>query len=140
MFRLSFVIPVLRKDNYWLFEVDNELQKAKYNHNNFSLAYLKANDKKAQLFLKDILKGNSTVLSGISYKHFQENEDSLKLILHSTDRNALQNIINNLKENLKSYSAENSLNASFSVYPEDAITSEELIENLQKNTFACLDL
>ncbi len=133
----SFIIPLLTSENLFIFEVDNALQKAKRNYSGFSLLCLSPEDKEAEKLAEEITDGKSVLFNGIQYKSFYDKK-CLNLILSNVGRK----ITEDLAENIKNYVSVNQdkikIKTGFSVYPEDAITSEELIEIAQKNTFARL--
>ena len=124
--RFSLIIPVLKQKNVFLFELDSMLQKAKYNHSEFAL----------MLFEEEANREKSVKekLNGLPGKIFGEN-NSIQVILPEANKNEVLEII----QNIKIYTSDNNikLKAGFSVYPEDAITSEELVE-FAKNSVDCI--
>jgi len=121
--RFSFIIPLMKQNNTFLFEADNFLQKAKYNYSGFALIF--AEEKNNMPFIENI-----TELDKNSCKVFNEN-NRIKIILPDSNRETICSIIKSINK----YGANNNLKikTGFSTYPEDAITSEELIDFAEKS-------
>lgn len=110
--KFSLSIPSLRQNNIFLLELDNFMQKAKYNHSGFALILLEG---------ENLSEENIKNLFGENFgKIFTEN-NRIQIILPDYDKEKITKAINGL--NLK---------AGFSIYPDDGITSEELLDFAEK--------
>jgi signal transduction histidine kinase/CheY-like chemotaxis protein len=123
--KFSFIIPVIMKNNTFLFELDNYLQKAKYNHSEFSLIITEeenCNSEKSVLnFAKSLKKEYIKVFS---------EDNKTKIILPDSGEEKLLKLVGSIEK----HAVENNLKikTGFSTYPKDAITSEELVDFAQK--------
>ena len=146
--RFSFILPVMMHYNTFILELDNELQHSKYNHSSFALINFEENIKISSIqahyplisIIKDIDEGNINIFrKGDNVKLFTQ-DNKMQIILSNTDRVDADNVI----KRLKAYLIDNKLKypdyglcLGVSIYPEDAITSEELIEQAEK-TMQCI--
>lgn len=122
----SFILPVLEERSRFILELDNELQHAKYTHSLMALAIITGDALPADDEIETIIDKSTRV------KLFKV-ENKVIIVLCAIDK---ANIENGLSEigNLAKLKGQN-INVSF--YPEDAITSEELIEQAEKNPYLC---
>ena len=138
--KFSFILPIMMHDNTFLLELDNELQYSKYNHSNLALIVLEEQITDAQCFINSIIKDISAgkiniIRKGDKCKFFTQ-DNNMQIILSNTDRVGANNVIKRLKRYLIDNSSlylNHNLNLGISIYPEEAITSEELIEQAKKS-------
>jgi len=141
--KFSFILPVMMQNNTFLLELDNELQHSKYNHSNLALIVLEevsSLEKHSSPIIKGISEGKINIIrKGDKSKIFTQN-NKMQIILSNTDRIGADFVIKRLNrylvDNKNEYKGQ-ILNAGISVYPEDAITTEELIEQAEKSIY-CL--
>lgn len=129
--KFSFVIPLMRQNNILLFELDNFLQKAKYNYSGFALILVEEEcfDLEKSV-LKQISSGKIKGLNKNSEKIFSENNRA-QIILPDPNKEKIRTIL----KNIKNYASEKDLKVKtgISIYPDDAITSEELLDFAEKS-------
>jgi len=141
--KFSFILPVMMQNNTFLLELDNELQHSKYNHSNLALIVLEevsSLEKHSSPIIKGISEGKINIIrKGDKSKIFTQN-NKMQIILSNTDKIGADFVIKRLNrylvDNKNEYKGQ-ILNAGISVYPEDAITTEELIEQAEKSIY-CL--
>ncbi|MFH0703051.1 MAG: ATP-binding protein [bacterium] len=145
--KFSFILPVMMHHNTFLLELDNELQYSKYSHSNLALILLEEKIEKnvfcgdfASSIIKHITAGKINIIrKGDKCKFFVQ-DDRMQIVLSNTDKVGADNVVKRLKRYLldnKSQYLNYSLYLGISIYPEDAITSEELIEQAEKSIY-CL--
>lgn len=146
--RFSFILPVMMHYNTFLLELDNELQHSKYNHSALTLMLIEEitqnpdSGKKDSCIsvLKEIESGKITIARKEDGCKMFTLDNKMYIILPQTDKIGANIVINRLKKHLslnKSYYTHCSFNLGASVYPDEAITSEELIDQTAKS-LCCL--
>ncbi|MDD3014415.1 MAG: ATP-binding protein [Candidatus Gastranaerophilales bacterium] len=141
--KFSFILPVMMHHNTFLLELDNELQHSKYNHSNLALILLEENTEitKGEFsIIKDIAAGKINIIRKGDKSKFFTQDNKMQIILSNTDKVGADFVIKRLKKYLLDNESEylnQGLNLGISVYPEDAITSEELIDQAERSVY-CL--
>jgi hypothetical protein len=145
--KFSFILPVMMHHSTFLLELDNELQHSKYSHSDLALILLEEEITESGLsydpqssIIKDITEGEISIIrKGDKCKFFTQ-DNKMQIILSNTDKMDANSVIERLKkylvDNISQYT-NHFLNAGVSVYPEDAITSEELVEQAERSLY-CL--
>ncbi|EKE02415.1 MAG: multi-sensor signal transduction histidine kinase [uncultured bacterium] len=136
----SFVLPVMMHHSTFLLELDNELQYSKYNHSNLALILLEEHfidsAQAISSIIKDIAAGKINIIrKGDKCKFFTQ-DNNMQIIISNTDKVGANNVIKRLKKYLQDNTSQylnHNLNLGISIYPEEAITSEELIEQAEKS-------
>lgn len=141
----SLILPVMMHHSTFLLELDNELQYSKYSHSNLALILLeeRLENKDAEVSSPDsiishIESGQINVIRKGDKCKFFVYKNKMQIILANTDKIDADNVIRRLKNyltNNKSQYLNCELYLGISVYPEEAITSEELIEHAQKSIY-----
>ncbi|MEI7474415.1 MAG: hybrid sensor histidine kinase/response regulator [bacterium] len=108
----SFILPVVQNKARFMLDLDRFIQSAKYNHLGFSLIV-----SEKMTLSSDIIKADNTCF-------FKDDHLSYAAVPGYKNTDAVS-LIDNLK-------ADNIGKFAFSVYPQDAITSEELIDIAEK--------
>ena len=135
--KFSLIFPVMLPENRFLLELDNALQQAKYSHSNLAVVFLKESfknhSKKAleKSIIKDMADGKISIGNCSQSKMFYM-DNEMQIILTNTDRPGTDYIINSLKSYLSKNKPyfNSDLSLGVCVYPEDAITSDELVSNI----------
>lgn len=124
--KFCIIIPLLKQNNIFLFELDNFLQKAKYNHSAFTLVLLEETDSGTEIILNKIKDS----VNGDSGKIFSEN-NKIQIILPEYNKERIREFA----KNIKTFASEKDLTikTGFSIYPDDGITSEELLDFAKKS-------
>lgn len=128
--KFSFILPVANQENTFILEMDKALQHAKYNHSNLALLTIEELKTNEKSFIIASKNGSNTLLE----KHFKAKvftsekgkKQYLQAILPNTTKLKAYKIANTLN-NLSEYDFSDTLIGT-SVYPENAINAEELIE------------
>lgn len=107
----SFILPVMQNKTRFSLELDNFIQSSKYIHEGFAL------------IICDSLHLSSDIIE-IEHTRFFNDTDFSYMAIPSYKREEAESLIKRLKIKLN----DNKGNFGLSVYPEDAITSDELIE------------
>jgi signal transduction histidine kinase len=129
----SFIIPLFVQENSFLFELDNVLQKAKYSYSSFALLIIEAVSQTGEKMLQKIADITESIFKDNTCKIFLDKKN-IKVILKETDREKTQRLIGTINNySLESKYSDTEIITGYSIYPEDAITSEELIELAQKS-------
>lgn len=138
--QFSFILPVMMHHSTFLLELDNELQQSKYNHSNLALILLEEISDDENSILKGISTGDINIIrKGDKCKIFSQ-DNKMQLVLSNTDRTGANNVIHRLQQYLMDNELRylnHILNLGVSIYPEEAITSEELIDQAEKSIY-CL--
>ena len=143
--KFSFILPVMMHHSTFLLELDNELQHSKYNHSNLALILLEEKVKSSgrdyeNFIIKHITSGKIGITRKGDNSKFFSQDDKMQIILPNTDKMGADNVIKRLKKYLmdnNSQYLDHSLYLGISIYPEEAITSDELIEQAEKSMY-CL--
>jgi anti-sigma regulatory factor (Ser/Thr protein kinase) len=140
----SFIIPMSKGNNQFILELDKQVQYAKYNHSN--LALIKIEQKGGDESFVNLIKEDDIGIlqkykNAKTFTEKTENSTNAYIILPSANKMAADIIIQKLKEyihsNKNNYLDYNILMSS-SIYPEGAITADELVE--KTNTRVALAL
>lgn len=127
----SFILPILDEYNRFVLELDNELQHVKYNHSNLALVLLKGDKREAALNKAAIYLDKNDKLKQYRF------EDKIYVIVSNLDRTQADNTLKRLRDGLLLSDCEG-VSFGISVYPEDAITTEELIEHADRTAGVAL--
>ncbi|MDD3013794.1 MAG: ATP-binding protein [Candidatus Gastranaerophilales bacterium] len=130
--KFSFILPVMMHYNTFILELDNELQHSKYNHSGLALISLKETGSNS--IIKDISSGKINTMEKFDRCKFFVQESKIQIILPNAYKADAEKLIVHLKDQiLKNEHTLKDLQIGISVYPEDAITSDELIEYAEKS-------
>jgi len=130
--KFSFILPVMMHYNTFILELDNELQQSKYNHSSLVVVSLK--EKFTDAIIKNILSGKIDLMKKYDKCKFFAQGSKMQIIMPNSGKIEAEKLVNEIKENiLKHGFALKNMQAGFSVYPEDAITSDELTEQSEKS-------
>ena len=137
--RFSFILPVMMEYNTFLLELYNELQHTKYSHSNLALIVLEETRDKSkpenESVINQIMSEKINLIRKRNKSKFFVEKNKVKIILPNTDKVGVDYVIKRLQkhlnENKNSFKKE-IINYGTAIYPEDAITSEELAEQAEK--------
>jgi hypothetical protein len=130
--KFSFILPIMMHYNTFIFELDNELQQSKYNHSGVALIYLE--ETCSDSIIKDISLGKINTLKESEKCKFFAQDNKMHIVLLNAHKTDAEKLINKLGDKIlqNGYTLE-SLLVGLAIYPEDAITSDELIEQAEKS-------
>ena len=133
----SFIIPIAKDINKFMMELDKQIQYAKYNHSN--LALIRAEQQHTDELIKEISQDTFGILQ--KYKNAQvftqkkEDKNTAFIILPSANKMAADIIIQKLKDYIQSNKnnyLDYNIFMSSCIYPEGALSANELIEKTTK--------
>ena len=133
----SFIIPIAKDINKFMMELDKQIQYAKYNHSN--LALIRAEQQHTDELIKEIAQDSFGILQ--KYKNAQvftqkkEDKNTAFIILPSANKMAADIIIQKLKDYIQSNKnnyLDYNIFMSSCIYPEGALSANELIEKTTK--------
>jgi signal transduction histidine kinase len=140
--KFCFILPAMEHHNTFLLELDNELQHAKYSHSSFVLMLIeeKMHSGGHISITHDIADGKINIIrKRDKSKIFVQNGialNKMQIILPNTDKLGVNFVIKRLEEFLNENAVEYACQDIFTgitVYPDDAITSEEILEHALKD-------
>jgi len=130
--KFSFILPVMMHYNTFILELDNELQHSKYNHSGLALIYIKETG--SDSIIKDISSGKINLMEKFDKCKFFIQNSKMQIMLPNSYKPDAEKLVNSLREELlQNGCITENLQIGISVYPEDAITSDELIEQAEKS-------
>jgi signal transduction histidine kinase/CheY-like chemotaxis protein len=130
--KFSFILPVMMHYNAFLLELDHELQHSKYNHSSMVLISLK--EKFSDLIIKDILSGRIDIIEKFEKSKFFAHSNKMQIIMPNAGKKDADKLIKCIKDGMLKYGFSlKNLQAGISMYPEDAITSDELLEYAERS-------
>lgn len=137
--KFSFILPVMINQSAFLLELDNQLQQAKYNHSNLVLFTLKEKSSRAKgrvSLVKDIQEGKINFQKKTEKFKYFIRDNVIQVILPSFDSSGMNNFVKRFKKLIQDNNNEYSncdIYIGISTYPEQAITSKEMVEQAEKS-------
>ncbi|MDD3149421.1 MAG: ATP-binding protein [Candidatus Gastranaerophilales bacterium] len=128
----SFILPIISEENIFILELDNLIQQAKYSHSSVSL--LTIEEKGENLLIKDIEAGNANIIRRRDDSKIFVQDSKMYILLPNLEKKNTSTIIKRIKNMYKTVTySDNAVKKSVSIYPNDAITAEELIQHAKKS-------
>jgi len=133
--KFSFILPVMMHYNTFILELDNELQHSKFNHSGLALICLE--EIGSGSIIKDISSEKINKIKNFDRCKFFVQDGKMQIVMPNSNKTDAQKLIDSFKEQIlqSEYALEN-LQIGISVYPEDAITSDELIEYAERSVIS----
>jgi signal transduction histidine kinase/CheY-like chemotaxis protein len=134
--RFCMILPVARQGNIFLLELDSKLQQSKISHSSLALLTLTNNAEDNRLMMKEVSNKIVNIFRKDDQSKFLIEDNIIKIILLNTDKIGADNVLKRIKKQLKEIKEidHSKLVVGVAIYPDDAISSEELIDLSQKNT------
>jgi len=142
----SFILPVMTQESMFMLEMDNYLQQAKYKHSNLLLLTLedKDDDSESKSLVDEIVEGKLTVVKyPDKVKTFIQksgNVQKLNMIVPEIEKDELDYITQQIETFLNNNTecCTENVTMGYAIYPDDAITAEELVEQAKKQSRSLL--
>lgn len=135
----SFILPIMINNSTFLLELDSQLKKMKYNHSNLSLIVLQEHHTKGKnktSFIEDIKNGKISLKKKNEKNKLFIKDNLMQIILPDSTKIETNNFVKKIKklfqENYQNEAPYYDLQIGVSLYPDEAITSEELVEQAKK--------
>ncbi len=122
--KFSFILPIASSNNKFLLELDNELKYSKYNHTNFVLINIFNISDRLGLNIENLKENLTDIFEKDKKIKIFTDKNDIKLII----KNVIKLDINKTIEILKKHLENDNYEMGIAVYPEDGITSEELLD------------
>jgi signal transduction histidine kinase/CheY-like chemotaxis protein len=134
--RFCIILPVAKEEGIFLLELDNKLQQTKLNHSSLALITLKNTSEIYSFAMAEISNKIVNIFRKDDQSKLLIDDNIIKIILLNTDKYGADNILKRIKRQLKSIEEidHSKILVGTAIYPDDAISSEELIDLSYKNT------
>lgn len=139
--KFCFVLPTAKQENIFLLELDNKLQQSKQNHANLALLTIRNTSDNAKIFMEEVSNKIVNIFRKDDKSKFLIEDNIIKIILSNTDKTAARNVVKRIKKQFMKDTESinnNDLLLGMAIYPDDAISSEELLDLSLKNTVPLL--
>lgn len=132
----SIILPRAKQENIFLLELDNKLQQSKLNHSNLALLTIKNDSEITSTKMKELSAKIVNIFRKDDKSTFLIEDNIIKIILSNTNKTDADNVLKRIQHQLKDETTNITPELSYglAIYPDDAISTEELIELSDRNS------